>query len=230
MTTGVALAWATEALEKGLISTRETDGLELAWGKAGAYLEAIERIVTQPTDFYAALARGVDHAASHYGGEEFALAFNRNEMPGYHTGPGCHLGYLTGARHSHLDSAGYGVDQKAAAGGEPLQPERVASLLLAEERWRQVLTSLVICLFARGLYKPEIVQQALATVGFDWTLQDLEKLGARTLREKHAFKDREGFAFDRLRLPKRIFETPSPAGPFDEEFVRQTIKYFAQGL
>ena len=60
-------------------------------------------------------------------------------MPGYHTGPGAHLGYLTGARHSHLDSAGYGLDQKAVARGEALTPEGVAESLLQEERWRQVL-------------------------------------------------------------------------------------------
>jgi aldehyde:ferredoxin oxidoreductase len=230
MTAGVVLAWATEALEKGLISERETDGMKLAWGEAETYIEAVKRIVTQPTDFYAALARGAEHAASIYGGQDFALAFNRNEMPGYHTGPGCHLGYLTGARHSHLDSAGYGLDQKAAARGEALTPEGVAESLLKEERWRQVLTSLPICLFARGLYTPEVVQKALATVGFDWTPEELTRLGTQTLREKHAFKDREGFAFDQLRLPKRIFETPSPAGQFDEAFMRQTVEYFARGL
>jgi aldehyde:ferredoxin oxidoreductase len=85
-----------------------------------------QRIVSQPNDFYRALARGAEHAASIYGGLDFALAFGGNEMPGYHTGPGCHLGYLTGARHSHLDSAGYSLDQKAAAKGEALTPDGVA--------------------------------------------------------------------------------------------------------
>ena len=52
-------------------------------------------------------------------GQDFALALGGNEMPGYHTGAGGHLGYLTGARHSHLDSGGYSLDQKAAAKGGP---------------------------------------------------------------------------------------------------------------
>ena len=106
MSTGVVLAWATEALERGMISTQETDGLVLAWGDHDSYIEAVKRIVTQPNAFYSALARGVEHAASVYGGEGFALAMGGNEMPGYHTGPGGYLGYLTGGRHSHLDSAG----------------------------------------------------------------------------------------------------------------------------
>src|SRR5512136_2678984 len=126
MSMGVSLAWATEALQQGLISTKETDGLALAWGDYPVYIAAVEKIVNQPNEFYRALARGADHAAAIYGGADFALTFGGNEMPGYHTGPACHLGWLTGARHSHLDSAGYSLDQKAAAKGEALTVEGVA--------------------------------------------------------------------------------------------------------
>ncbi len=226
MSTGVCLAWATEALQRGLITTQETDGLPLTFGDAATYVEAIRRIVSQPTAFYRALARGAEHAASVYGGAEFALTFGGNEMPGYHTGPGCHLGYLTGARHSHLDSAGYSLDQKAAAQGETLTPEGVAAALLKEERWRQVLTSLVICLFARGVYTEEAVLKALTVAGFERTAADLAALGAETLRRKNAFKVREGFDLTQLRLPARIWETPSPAGPFDEAFLRAALAAF----
>jgi len=189
-------------------------------------VEAIRRIVSQPTAFYRALARGAEHAASVYGGAEFALTFGGNEMPGYHTGPGCHLGYLTGARHSHLDSAGYSLDQKAAAQGETLTPEGVAAALLKEERWRQVLPSQVLCLFARRVYTEEAVLKALTVAGFERTAADLAALGAETLRRKNAFKVREGFDLAQLRLPARIWETPSPAGPFDEAFLRAALAAF----
>ena len=230
MSTGVALAWATEALERGLITTQDTDELSLTWGEEGTYIQAVKRIVSQPTDLFTALAHGVDHAASVYGGEDFALAFGGNEMPGYHTGPGAHLGYSTGARHSHLDSAGYSLDQNSARSGRPLTPQGVAESLLAEERWRQVLTSLPICLFARGIYTPEVVLKALSTLGIEWTNEDLERLGKETLRDKHAYKASQGFTFDQLRLPRRIFETPAPTGTFDESFMRQAIKHYADNL
>ena len=227
MSTGVALAWATEALERGLISSEETGGLTLTWGDYTAYIQTVQRITTQPNDFYRALAQGVEHAASIYGGADFALAFGGNEMPGYHTGPACHLTYLTGARHSHLDSAGYGLDQKAAARGEELTPERVAEALLEEERWRQVLASLVVCFFARGVYTPEVVLRALAAAGFERSADDLARLGAETLHRKYAFKRREGFDPAALRIPGRILETPSPLGLLDEDFLRQAISAFA---
>jgi aldehyde:ferredoxin oxidoreductase len=230
MSTGVALAWTTEALERGVISTEETDGLALTWDDYPTYVEAVRRIVSQPNDFYQALARGVEHAASIYGGADFALAFGGNEMPGYHTGPVCHLTYLTGSRHSHLDSAGYSLDQKAGARGEPLTPEGVAEALLKEERWRQVLASLVVCFFARGVYTPETVRRALAVTSSEHTVEDLVRLGTETLRRKYAFKMREGFDPAALRIPRRILETPSPLGPLEEEFLRQCIARFVEGV
>jgi aldehyde:ferredoxin oxidoreductase len=229
MSTGVILAWATEALEKGLITLKETDDLPLTWGGAPTFIEAIKRIVTQPTDFYRALAQGVNHAASIYGGQDFALSFGGNEMPGYHTGPGCHLGYLSGARHSHLDSAGYSLDQKSLANGQPLVPEQVAADLLKEECWRQVLSSLVICFFARGVYTPEIVCRALGTIGVDTTPEKLDRLGKKILQMKHAFKNREGFDLEGIRIPGRILETPSPLGIIDEDFMRQALAVLSKG-
>lgn len=230
MSAGVALAWATEAQARGLLSTADTDGLELAWGRPEPYVEALQRIVSQPTDLYRALARGVDHAASVYGGQDFALAHGGNEMAGYHTGPACHVGYLVGARHSHLDGAGYSLDQKALADGTALTPEGIAAGLLGEERWRQVLASLVVCFFARGVYTPEVIQRALEVVGHP--VVDLDRVGADTLARKLDFKVREGFAPSRLRIPRRALETPSPYGAIDEGVVRAATAAFfsAAGL
>ncbi len=229
MSTGVVLAWATEALERGIISLQETDGLSLAWGDWETYIGAARRIVDPPNDFYRALGRGVEYAASLYGGADFALAFGGNEMPGYHTGPAAHLTYLTGARHSHLDSAGYSLDQRAASRGEALTPEGVADALRREEEWRQVLASLVVCFFARGVYTPEVVERALAVAGIERSPDDLARLGADILRSKYAFKTREGFDPARLRIPGRILETPSPLGALDEEFLRRAIDRFYGG-
>ena len=229
MSTGVVLAWATEALENGLVKTGDADGLTLTWGDAPTYIQAIQRIVSQPTDFYRALARGVDYAASIYGGDDFALAFGGNEMPGYHTGPGCHLGYLCGARHRLLDSAGYSLDQAALSADQPLSPGEVAEALLGEEAWRQVLSSLVICFFARGVYTPELIQKALHTIGLEYTPEDLIQLGVDTLHLKHQFKAREGFDLQNIRIPRRIFETPSTLGIIDEDFVRQVLEIMAIG-
>lgn len=228
MSAGVSLAWATEAQERGLVREQDTGGLHLEFGQAEPYREAVRRIVSQPTAFYQALARGAAHAATVYGGEEFALTFGKNEMAGYHTGPAGYLGYLTGARHSHLDSAGYSLDQKAAQRGESLDPHKTADALLKEERWRQVLSSLVVCMFGRGIYTEEAVLKALAAAGIQRTVEDLASLGAETLQLKNDFKRREGFAFNGLEIPERILKTLSPLGQINEDFLRQAIDRFAE--
>lgn len=215
MSTGVVLAWATEAMERGLVDERAAGGLRLRWGDDAPYRELVRRIVAGSDEFSRTLRQGVAAAAARYGGEEFALAFAGHEMAGYHTGPAAHLGFLFGARHSHLDNAGYALDQKALKEGVQPGPGEVAQALVGEERWRQVLSSLVVCFFARGIYTADVACRALACAGFDLSPSDLEALGRRTYRAKYDFKLREGFDPGALTPPARIFETPSAAGAID---------------
>ena len=227
ISTGVVLAWATEAYERGIVSKQETLGLEPKWGDTKTYKEMIKKIIEQPNDFYKALAKGIDYASKIYGGEDFALAFGSNEMPGYHTGPLAHITHLTGSRHSHLDSAGYRLDQKFLKERKNLpSAEEAAELLLNEEAWRQILTSLVVCLFARGVYTKEIVLKTLKSVGLELSDQQLTKLGLEILKLKYEFKKREGFDYSRLRIPKRILEIETPLGKIDEQYLRKAVEFF----
>jgi len=229
MSTGVVLAWATEAQDQGLFTSEETRGLKLSWGDYRSYMDTVRLIVEQPNEFYKALARGVEYASSLYGGRDYALAFAGNEMPGYHTGPAAHIGTLIGARHSHLDNAGYSIDQKLLT-KKRLTPEELAEALLSEEEWRQILSSLVVCFFARGIYGVDTVSKALQSAGFDLSEADLNRIGKDIHREKYEFKTREGFDLDSLRLPKRIFETAAPAIEFDETYIRKVIEHVKKVL
>ncbi|MCP8322604.1 MAG: aldehyde ferredoxin oxidoreductase family protein [Candidatus Methylarchaceae archaeon HK02M2] len=226
ISTGVALAWATEMKERGYLSEKETFGLNLKWGDYENYIKAIKLIVEQPNDFFRFLAKGVIQASSKYGGTEFALAFGGNEMPGYHTGPIAYVGFITGARHSHLDSAGYSFDQKFKAAGKNLVPQEIANSLIAEEKWRQILSSLVICFFARKVYTPEIVSKAYLVLEYDLVYDDLLKIGEKILKSKYDFKTREGFRFDELKIPHRIFELETLFGKISKDVVKRSIKKF----
>ncbi len=228
MSVGVVLAWATEAMEKGLISTKETLDLTFSWGDHNAYIEAITHIMYQPNEFYTYLAKGVEAAASKYGGLDFALAFGGNEMPGYHTGPAAIINHLTGARHSHLDSGGYSLDQKMLAKKAEMEftPEKIAEKLFEEEAWRQVLSSLIVCFFARGVYTEDLVVKALNTMGYNFTETELKNMGYEVLKLKQKFKLREGFKPENLRIPKRALETITPHGQIDEEMIREAVKAY----
>jgi aldehyde:ferredoxin oxidoreductase len=225
MSCGVVLAWATEAYKEGKITADETLGFALDWGDSATYSKMVEMIVKQPNEFYNCLAKGVDVASKRYGGEEYALAFGGNEMPGYHTGPITHIGYLTGARHSHLDSAGYSIDQSSLKDKLP-DAKTAATKLAKEEAWRQILSSLVVCFFARGIYDADTVVKCLETAGPRVAPEDLNQIGMEILREKNQFKVREGFNQAELRIPGRIFETETPLGKIDEQYMRESIKEF----
>jgi len=229
MSAGVVLAWATEAHERGIVSEKETMGLKFNWGDYDTFIKAVKLIVRQPNDFYNALAKGVRYASSVYGGTEFALSLAGNEMPGYHTGPAAHIGVLVGARHSHLDNAGYSMDQKNLS-KQDVSFKELAAGLLTEERWRQVLSSLVVCFFARGLYQPDVVLNALELTGFSLTLEDLNRMGEEIHKRKYRFKIRHGFSLDDTYLPKRILETSTPFGQLNESYIKSAVRHFKQLL
>jgi len=228
ISSGVVLAWATEAFKKKLISEKETLGLKFEWGDVETYIKALRYIVSQPNEFYQVLARGVDYASQIYGGEEFALAFGGNEMPGYHTGPTGYFGFLAGSRHSHLDMGGYSIDQKVL--GKEFTIEELVERALKEEEWRQILSSLVVCFFARGIYKPEIVAKAFKPLGWKLSVKDLEEKGKIIHRLKYEFKYREGFSLDKLKVPKRIFEVPTPHGVLREKTIKEMIEIFKEKI
>jgi len=224
ITTGVVLSWATEAFEKKLITEKDTDGVIFEFGDAKGYMNAVDKIISQPNDFYIALGKGVVYASEKYGGKEFAMAFGKNEMAGYHSGVGAYIGFTIGARHSHLDNAGYSLDQNELI-NQTLTPEQVVDKLINEESLRQILTSIAICFFARGIYTAEMVSKALAALNINISPDQLLKTGKEILQEKYRFKVREGFDFNKLNVPKRIFETKAPAGYIEEDFYNKAIKY-----
>jgi len=224
MSTGVVLAWATEAFSKGLFSEQDTLGLKPSWGDYITYTKMVRHIVDQPNEFYRNLAQGVEYASSVYGGSEFALAFGKNEMPGYNTGPMGYLGFAIGARHSHLDNGGYSFDQKTI--GKQLTPEDVIEKLMNEEEWRQVLSSLVVCFFARGVYRPDLVSRALEAIGLRYSEVDLNAIGSDIYILKYKFKFREGFSIEKSRIPKRIFEVNTPHGKLDPAFMEKALEIF----
>jgi len=62
-------------------------------------------------------------------------------------------------------------------------------------------------------------------MGFDADKQKLIDIGKKIHREKFAFKFREGFSFDSINLPARIFETPDPTGKLTKDYMRKAVAY-----
>ena len=159
MSAGVALAWATEALEKGVV-TQEQTGIDLRFGDAQGYMRAVHMLGGAVNDFWRTLAGGTTAAAARYGGGDFACVLGQ-EMAGYATGEVFYVAQGLGLRHSHLDTGAYTYDQSKA----PKDVDKALAFLLEDERERVILTSMVACLFARKVYDPETLRQCLTVLG-----------------------------------------------------------------
>ena len=62
---------------------------------------------------------------------------------------------------------------------------------------------------------------------FDVSLDDLDRLGREILLMKNKFKAREGFKPLELRIPSRIYETPSARGHLNEREIKTAVqRYF----
>jgi aldehyde:ferredoxin oxidoreductase len=73
------------------------------------------------------------------------------------------------------------------------------------------------------LYTPELVSYCLATAGFNLDKDTQLELGKEILQEKFKYKFREGFSFDNLRIPKRIYKLDAFAGKVKKEYLEQCL-------
>ena len=189
----------------------------MQWNNVKGYSAGSGEYRQSPNEFYRGLARGVDFASSKYGGMEFAMALGGNEVSGYHTGPASIVGQIVGVRHSHLDNAGYSIDQKAAK--KQMELEQMVDEIIKEDNSRGVFNSLVGCLFARGVYTEENIIDALGAVGIEKSKDDLQILGKRIFEEKYGSRPARALTSPRSSVPKRFYETVSTMGKVEPETV-----------
>ncbi|HNV68164.1 MAG TPA: aldehyde ferredoxin oxidoreductase N-terminal domain-containing protein [Candidatus Ozemobacteraceae bacterium] len=208
---GVTLAWACEAFQHGLITPKHTDGLIFNFGDAFGLEKAMQHIAAGKNEFFRDLERGASYCAAKYGGTEFAVAFGKTEAAGYATGPFAFLGYATGTRHSHLDSAGYSIDQKAIS--KPKPDEDLVKDMYKEAVWRMIPASLVICFFARNVYTKEVIVEGLDALGIPgWNDTRLDALAKRIHAMKFRYKLNCGFRWEDLTFPKRLEQLTTSMG------------------
>jgi aldehyde:ferredoxin oxidoreductase len=219
---GTALAWATEAMERGIIEPQQFGGLDLRWGDAGRYARAVAAILDGDTEIGHWLGQGEVAAARHFGGEEYVAAVGGQGIAGYWTGYAHVLGHLLGARHSHLDNAGYAIDQKL----DPYTDEAIIDRIIADEAERIVQTSTAICLFARGVYDLETISQALGSVGIERGTEELRAMGQRIYWERVRLRERLGFQARLEDVPGRFYETPTPRGQLEPERIGRMLEIY----
>jgi aldehyde:ferredoxin oxidoreductase len=224
MSAGVALAWATEALEKGVISEKETI-IPLAFGDAERYKEAVQHLAFGTNDFYRLLVRGAHKAAERYGGKDYACVLGQ-EMGGYATGEVFFTSQALGLRHSHLDTGGYTYDQKNKDKDIP----KAIDFLVKDEQGRVLLTSMVACLFGRGVYTDDLLSACLKSVGYNALADNLGTV-SRTIQELR-WKTRlaTGFKPGSITIPKRFSEITTWKGTIDTVYMQGLMSAYSERI
>jgi aldehyde:ferredoxin oxidoreductase len=223
-TSGV-VAFATEAMERGLVSPAEAGGLRLQWGEPEPVLELVEQIARRK-GLGSLLADGVRSAADQLGpeAESFALHVKGLEVP-YHDPrafAGLGLNYATCSRGAcHLEGPSHwrGLG-KSWPGWEDGPHDRFASdkeaarLTISMQDFLALSNALGLCKFMviSGLGPVRTVEMVNAATGWDWDYVDLMRAGERLFNLKRLYNARLGVTGADDTLPRRFLEEPRPSG------------------
>ncbi len=221
---GVALAWATEALERAIISTKETI-CKLRFGYVDCYLDAVEHLAKGKNHFYRLLGQGTMTAANEYGGKDFACVLGQ-EMAGYATGELFFTAQSLGFRHSHLDTAAYSYEQKH--GEKDLR--KAIDFLLNDELPRCLLNSMVACLFSRKVYTKQRLKECLSSLGYEEVAANLDDLAKHIRASRWRLRFKTGFEPEKVSIPSRFFKVHSWKGPVDPDYLNRLKKAYGEEL
>ena len=216
MSAGVTIAFAMECFEKGLITLKDTDGIDLSFGNGDAVVQMVKKIAFRE-GLGDLLAEGTKRAAETIGkgSEHFAMHIKGLEIPGYSLRSlnTAALGFSVSVRGGcHQRNAGYSPDLKGTVDRFKGDAER-GKLLIGTENLYSVLDSIILCKFIRGSISPEeIATLYTLTTGIHMSEVELLLAGERITNLEKAYNLREGATRAEDYPPPRVFEDPIPDG------------------
>lgn len=229
---GATIAWAMDCFEKGLLTAKDTGGVELRFGNAKAMTEMVKMIAMRE-GFGDVLADGSALAAQKLGvGQDLVVASKGMELPAHMPEVKRSLGLIYavnpfGADHQsseHDPSYEDYPDRMQQIGlvdpqpSDNLNQEKVNYALITQYLY-SALDSVNICQFVFGpswqLYDSEQLQKLVVLVtGWDVTVDELLEVGARRLNMLRAYNARESIGRDQDTLPPKLFK-PRVGGATD---------------
>ena len=218
ISTGVIVAFAMDLYENGIITKKDTDGLDLSFGNHEALVETIKRMGSRKGWLGDVLAEGSMRAAEKIGkgAEKYANHIKGMELPGYdlRTLKTAALGFSVSYRGAcHLRSGAYSPDVKGKVDRFKIEKGRGKIVMDGEDLYN-VVDSLILCKFSRGVMYEGLKDMAkyytLAT-GFEMTPEELIKAGERINNLARVLNIREGKGTREYdTLPWKIMNVPVP--------------------
>jgi aldehyde:ferredoxin oxidoreductase len=220
---GACIAFAIECFENGILTRKDTDGLEMTWGNTKSIVAMTEKLARRE-GFGAILADGVKKAsekigkgsskyAMHIAGEEIAAHDSRG-------GHGFAIGYADEPAPAHHTQSGEGP---FPPGVQEEYPGFNRNSFKNRGPWHkrgacvcQVYNAAGVCMivFGDGYGHFDWLLEGLRTItGWDITLDELLKTGERIYDIRLAFNAREGLKVP-YNFPDRMMgKPPKQVGP-----------------
>jgi aldehyde:ferredoxin oxidoreductase len=220
VSSSATLGWVCEAMERGILTPADLDGVDMRWGNGEGALELTIKM-GNGEGCGAWLGQGVKRASEHVGkgSDEFAVHVHGSEPP-YHD-----------TRFSSLMGVGYVADPTPARHtsgsgswnetfGTPFALPEAADKKDWKIKWKgtegkgkaqalhsnahQVLNGLGLCMFTGLTGRLPWLELTNSVTGWNYTESDLLKCGERIQNLRAAFNRREGIKPADFAIPKRM--------------------------
>ena len=223
---GATVAFAIECFENGILTTKDTDGLELGWGNSTAQIELLEKIIRREgigdvlADGTRAAAKkignGAEKYAMHVGGQEapmhdprfdpgFGVVYQAEPTPGRHT-----IASLAYGELMSLEEKFTSLKKPAAFmwNSDRRKPDK-GQFLAVNTAYTNAANGAGLCLF--GLIiggDVPVFDWINAVTGWRKSNDEYLEIGHRILALRQSFNVREGVDPRSVRLPDRILGRP----------------------
>jgi len=215
MTAGITIGFSMECFETGLLTLKDTDGIELRFGDDRAMIAVLKKMAARE-GFGRRLLKGTLALSREIkGSESFAMHAKGMEFGGYEcrgingqalqfavsARGGCHHAYGLPARTETYDGTGAEIESK----GRTVKTQACG---------RIIRDCFMACTFPGPVLTPPIIADALSAIlGGSWTVEDLNLIGERIMCQERLFNMREGLTRRHDTLPARLLKEPKPDGP-----------------
>jgi len=230
ISTGGVVAFAMECVEKGVLSKKDLDGIELGFGKPEGMLEMVKRIAYREGDLATLLGEGVREASRIIGkgSEEYALHVKGLEFPMHDPrfSWGHAISYSTSNRGAcHLSSLSHpfelAVSLPELGYDEPKEGRNMdgkAQWTIHLQHLMNNLDALCVCKF--GLLNNAVSITNLGewysqATGYDLDIEAFMALGERAFTLKRMINNQRGITRKDDMLPPRMRTLKKQGGGID---------------
>ncbi len=221
ISTGSTIAFLMDLYEQKKITKEIMDGLDLKWGNMEAVFTLIKQIAWRE-GFGNEAAEGSMYLGKKYLIPPDEIAAIKNIEVTYHD-PRSSYGMLLcyslsplGPNHNACDmymvSLGQNFPELEIESVDPKSNEYEMAVAAARlHDYRALYSSLIMCVFCNP-EAPAIAKYLTLTLGKEFTIEDIKKIGERDFYIKHLFNLKMGFTLKNVHYPKMMLNVLEGSG------------------